>query len=187
MSWTLDPCGVASRQNADNETDQDEDEDWSRWRDVVFRAKGAMNPHSLVVTPPPLQNRRKRGNKANFVTNPPSVAVAPDAESASQSPVPEPEAQPTEPKTEPAQFTTAEIVDKINEMPPTPDVNTLVTAPAEGEKDMYCPECYLPLHPDPKPEKLYIFLHARKYTTTLGAYETEMPEWAAEGWEWDRS
>ena len=50
----------------------------------------------------------------------------------------------------------------------------------------YCPECYLPLHPDPKPEKLYIFLHALRYTTSLGSFETEMPDWAAEGWEWNR-
>lgn len=51
---------------------------------------------------------------------------------------------------------------------------------------LYCPECYLPLHPDPKPEKLYIFLHAVRYTTSLGVFETKMPEWAAEGWEWER-
>lgn len=55
------------------------------------------------------------------------------------------------------------------------------------ENQLYCPECYLPLHPDPKPEKLYIFLHALRYTTSLGTFETEMPEWSAEGWEWDRS
>jgi hypothetical protein len=50
---------------------------------------------------------------------------------------------------------------------------------------LYCPECYLPLHPDPKPERLYIFLHALRYTTSLGTFETDMPEWAEEGWEWD--
>jgi len=51
----------------------------------------------------------------------------------------------------------------------------------------YCSECYLPLHPDPKPERLYIFLHALRYTTSLGRFETEMPEWAKEGWVWDTS
>lgn len=50
---------------------------------------------------------------------------------------------------------------------------------------LYCPECYLPLHPDPKPERLYIFLHALRYTTSLGVFETGMPEWAEEGWEWE--
>ena len=46
----------------------------------------------------------------------------------------------------------------------------------------YCPKCFLPLRPDPKPERLRIFLHALRYTTSLGTFETEMPKWAAEGW-----
>ena len=50
----------------------------------------------------------------------------------------------------------------------------------------YCHECYLPLHPDPKPENLYIFLHALRYTTSLGTFETDIAEWAKEGWVWDR-
>jgi hypothetical protein len=58
----------------------------------------------------------------------------------------------------------------------------------EGNKvEQYCLECYLPLHPDPKPEQLFIFLHALKYTTSLGEFSTEMPEWAEEGWSWDRT
>jgi hypothetical protein len=61
--------------------------------------------------------------------------------------------------------------------------NTIVTQ----DENTYCSECYLPLHPDPKPERLYIFLHALKYTTSLGCFETEMPDWAAKGWVWDRS
>ncbi|THU90456.1 pseudouridine synthase [Dendrothele bispora CBS 962.96] len=60
---------------------KDEEEDWSRWRDVIFRAKGSLKKPSKSL-------------------------------------------------------------------------------------GLYCPECYLPLHPDPKPEQLYIFLHAlRRYTT----------------------
>lgn len=51
---------------------------------------------------------------------------------------------------------------------------------------LYCPECYLPLHPDPKPETLYIFLHALRYELSLGCFETEMPTWAKEGWEWQQ-
>ena len=54
------------------------------------------------------------------------------------------------------------------------------------DDSLYCAECYLPLHPDPKPEALYIFLHALRYTTSLGTFETEMPEWAAEDFEWDQ-
>ena len=62
-----------------------------------------------------------------------------------------------------------------------------VMVQAENGGLLYCPECYLPLHPDPRPERLYIFLHALRYTTKLGTFETQMPEWATEGWEWDRS
>ena len=54
------------------------------------------------------------------------------------------------------------------------------------DQPKYCPECYLPLYPDQKPEKLYIFLHALRYTTSLGRFETELPAWAAKGFKWDR-
>jgi hypothetical protein len=62
-----------------------------------------------------------------------------------------------------------------------------ITVQEENDGALYCGECYLPLHPDPPPERLYIFLHALRYTTSLGMFETEMPEWAAEGWEWERA
>ncbi|KIO10221.1 hypothetical protein M404DRAFT_129971 [Pisolithus tinctorius Marx 270] len=124
----------------------DEDEDWSRWRDVVFRAKGALTPRTFRIPPLPPQNRRKRGGEASRSSRSRShTKVSPPgvAEDATSGPA----------------------VD--------PDTGTL-----------YCPECYLPLHPDPRPEKLYIFLHAFKYTTSLGSFQTEIPEWALEGWEW---
>ena len=35
------------------------------------------------------------------------------------------------------------------------------------------------------PERLYIFLHALQYTTSLGVFKTEIPEWAGEGREWN--
>jgi tRNA pseudouridine synthase 9 len=60
-----------------------------------------------------------------------------------------------------------------------------ITVQEENDGALYCGECYLPLHPDPPPERLYIFLHALRYTTSLGVFETEMPAWAAEGWEWE--
>lgn len=50
---------------------------------------------------------------------------------------------------------------------------------SHAEQLEFCPECYVPLAPDPSPEKLFIFLHALRYTTPWGAFETEMPEWAA--------
>ncbi|THG94780.1 hypothetical protein EW026_g6756 [Hermanssonia centrifuga] len=47
-------------------TMKDEDEDWSRWRDVVFRAKGALHPNHIVICPPPPQNERRRGGARDF-------------------------------------------------------------------------------------------------------------------------
>jgi hypothetical protein len=58
---------------------------------------------------------------------------------------------------------------------------TSTPAPAPA----YCAECFLPLPPDPPPEKLYIFLHALTYTTSLGRFETDPPAWAREGWVWE--
>ncbi|PVG03386.1 pseudouridine synthase [Serendipita vermifera] len=51
--------------------------------------------------------------------------------------------------------------------------------------NLYCKECYLPLHPDPPPGKLFIFLHALRYTTSHGPFETEMPWWASKDWTGD--
>lgn len=190
---------------------QDEDEDWGRWRDVVFRAKGRLTPHGLDLKPPPPQNRRKRGGPA-FVKDPwkakkeedrvadaaPSTDVKADvvekadvAEKAEEQNV-RPEAE----EPEPTQLTTSEALSKLAIA--SEEISSLNLQPDDSSHDTaasvptlngmtYCPECYLPLHPDPKPERLYIFLHALRYTTSLGRFETEMPEWAAKGWEWDRS
>jgi hypothetical protein len=76
----------------------------------------------------------------------------------------------------------AEAVDRASAIEAQAEATTISLS-----ENSYCPECYLPLHPDPKPEKLYIFLHALRYTTSLGKFETPMPEWAQEGWVWDRS
>ena len=35
-------------------------------------------------------------------------------------------------------------------------------------------------------EALY-FLHALRYTTGLEVFETDMSEWATEGWKWQRA
>jgi len=164
---------------------KDEDEDWSRWRDVVFRAKGALGPHNLVIKPPPPQNRRKRGGHGELmVRETPAAALKGGVEGTGTSSSSSVQSQGEgESSTDsPSQLTTEEVLSKISSVEPAQDVNTVIQS-----DNLYCPECYLPLHPDPKPEKLYIFLHARKYTTSLGAFETDMPEWAAEGWVWDQS
>ncbi|TFK44971.1 tRNA-pseudouridine synthase [Crucibulum laeve] len=158
---------------------KDEDEDWSRWRDVVFRAKGMLRPKDLIIKPPPPQNRRKRGGKAdlNSASPPPGPAIE-----LSEAPTPNGLLTPAEASmnSDSLQLSTDEVIEKIAAMEPLPDINTSVTS-----DNLYCPECYLPLHPDPKPEKLYIFLHALKYTTSLGAFQTDMPEWTEEGYTWD--
>jgi tRNA pseudouridine32 synthase len=95
-------------------------------------------------------------------------------------------AEPLEPDV--PQLSQEEAEAKVAEYRTLLDAGASAEARAREGKDMaYCPECYLPLHPDPKPEKLYIFLHALRYTTSLGCFETDMPVWAAKGWEWDRS
>ncbi|KAI0264169.1 pseudouridine synthase [Gloeopeniophorella convolvens] len=170
---------------------KDEDEDWSRWRDVVFKAKGRLHPHGMPKQKLPPQSRRQRGGPA-------WVAEAPDATEALADPPPPPE---------PIQLTEEEALallepgapraeDPRVRVPPPPDAPTEVgrakqaAAQAAVQEQtggaLYCGECYLPLHPDPPPERLYIFLHALRYTTSLGVFETEMPAWAAEGWEWER-
>ncbi|KZV96732.1 pseudouridine synthase [Exidia glandulosa HHB12029] len=103
---------------------KDEGEDWSRWRDVIFRAKESLKPK------PPVPGLAEADSEEPFE---PAVHVGPD-----------------------------------------------------GRSTLYCPECYLPLHPDPSPEKLYIFLHAKKYSTAEWSFETEMPAWAQPGFEWER-
>lgn len=103
---------------------KDEGEDWSRWRDVIFRAKAALAPK-----PSPDSTMQEEPSEPFE----PAVQVGPD-----------------------------------------------------GRETLYCPECYLPLHPDPLPENLYIFLHAKKYSTSDWSFETEMPLWARPGYEWER-
>lgn len=156
----------------------------------------------MVIKPPPPQNRRKKGGKAETVSQPtPAVAtqttqssVENTAESVNtdNSPVvATPSNTPTEdsiatPNPEnlspsPLQLTVEDVTEKVSAAP-----YTGLDLGAQTEQ-IYCPECYLPLHPDPKPEKLYIFLHALKYTISLGEFSTEMPDWAAEGFEWDQT
>ncbi len=60
------------------------------------------------------------------------------------------------------------------------------TAPvlAEGEEPCgMCDECNIPLQPDPKPEELFIYLHAMKYETDEWSFEDQMPWWASEEWQ----
>jgi hypothetical protein len=172
---------------------KDQDEDWSRWRDVVFKAKGRLHPKGMPQQKLPPQNRRKRGGPAwTETTESPTTGSPPDGNEQSSPPpltdeealaILDPAAQPTE--------------NPLLRVAPPPDAPTesarakqaaaQVAVQEENDGALYCGECYLPLHPDPPPERLYIFLHALRYTTSLGVFETDMPEWAAEGWEWERT
>ncbi|KDR75600.1 hypothetical protein GALMADRAFT_121723 [Galerina marginata CBS 339.88] len=194
---------------------KDENEDWSRWRDVVFRAKGVMKPSNMIIKPPPPQNQRKRGGKAEIISND-AVAQAASTSSTTLDVTLTPPSEATTPNSEETVNVIASVVriiastSALEQTPPSdtetevevPSVPQLTVeeaigkisiAPATGfdttsdSEQIYCPECYLPLHPDPNPEKLYIFLHALKYTISLGEFSTPMPDWAAEGWEWDQS
>jgi RluA family pseudouridine synthase len=50
----------------------------------------------------------------------------------------------------------------------------------------FCTQCFVPVPDDPDPETLFIYLHARRYTTEkLGTWETPLPRWAGEEWDGD--
>ncbi|KAF8504879.1 pseudouridine synthase [Russula emetica] len=168
---------------------KDEDEDWSRWRDVVFKAKGRLHPKNMPQQKLPPQNRRKRGGPAWTGTeteteteSPAAAAVAPLTEEEALTILdPASESQ----RAENPLLRVAPLPDAPTESGRAKQVAAQIAVREENDGALYCGECYLPLHPDPPPERLYIFLHALRYTTSLGVFETEMPEWAAEGWEWE--
>jgi tRNA pseudouridine32 synthase len=139
---------------------KDEDEDWSRWRDVVFRAKDAkltLNTVQGEENPTPERDMGEENYRESVSEN--NDAAKGKAELIATGFLPSPSRE--EPNTDPSTW----------------------TAKTESGT-LYCTECYLPLHPDPEPERLYIFLHALRYTTSLGSFKTEMPTWAQEGWTW---
>ncbi|PIL33666.1 hypothetical protein GSI_04289 [Ganoderma sinense ZZ0214-1] len=187
---------------------KDEAEDWGRWRDVVFRAKAALSPHGFTIPLPP-QNKRKRGGPVLLssqstpadsspgtpcICGPAIVDVAPELEPAVASEEPIVDQLTLEDVAKFAMRSTSSstLPSEVGTPDPTPPPIVEESSPvtndpiSDADRMHYCPECFVPLHPDPKPETLYIFLHARRYTTSLGSFETEMPEWAAEGWEWER-
>lgn len=170
---------------------KDEDEDWSRWRDVVFRAKGRLHPKGMPQQKLPPQNRRKRGGPAWTGTE--TETESPATDSPAVTPLTEEEALAILDPASESQRTENPLV-RVAPLPDAPtesgrakQVAAQIAVREENDGALYCGECYLPLHPDPQPERLYIFLHALRYTTSLGVFETEMPEWAAEGWEWERA
>jgi hypothetical protein len=55
-------------------------------------------------------------------------------------------------------------------------------AARDGSARRVCPACRACVRADPAPAELGIFLHALRYETSVGAWETEMPAWAADAW-----
>ena len=166
-----------------------------------------------MIPPPPPQNKRKRGGPVEFAASTPEELGTPTPEVEAEREIVVPleaaaevlvaSAAGSESPTTTAATGTEAGPETADNSPNPPQLSmsealALATSPISFEEQveinnhpgtsepLYCPDCYLPLHPDPNPEKLYIFLHALRYTTSLGTFETEMPEWAAEGWEWER-
>ncbi|KAF8525795.1 pseudouridine synthase [Hysterangium stoloniferum] len=126
---------------------KDENEDWSRWRDVVFRGqKLTIDSVDIKGHLPAKSNEDVTASKVDLVAT--GFRPSPNREESTD-----------------------------------PDPSTWTAQTDTGT--LYCKECFLPLHPDPSPEDLYIFLHAFRYTTEcLGSFETSMPHWAEKGWTW---
>lgn len=60
--------------------------------------------------------------------------------------------------------------------------DTLPTIDLEAEEPdaSFCDECFVPLVEDPKPDELFIWLHALRYKTTEWDWSSELPHWAVE-------
>ena len=63
------------------------------------------------------------------------------------------------------------------------DIETAWQKRVREQSSDFCPECKIPLLPDPKPEELYIYLHAIKYWTDDWSFEDALPWWAREDWQ----
>ncbi|TKY86204.1 hypothetical protein EX895_005029 [Sporisorium graminicola] len=62
------------------------------------------------------------------------------------------------------------------------DIETAWQKRVREQSSDFCAECKIPLLPDPKPEELYIYLHAIKYWTDEWSFEDALPWWAREDW-----
>jgi len=156
---------------------KDQDEDYSRWRDVIFRAKKAeaLDPAMSAKRGYDLDARASRRAK-EFEEAEPSHQGDQDANHTTSSDV-----GPV--LTNMSSLGSPTVAERLEPASSAPSPN--VPSTVDLVDGFYCPECYLPLQPDPKPEKLFIFLHAWRYTTKEWSFCTEMPFWAARGYLWD--
>ncbi|SJX62563.1 related to DRAP deaminase RIB2 [Sporisorium reilianum f. sp. reilianum] len=63
------------------------------------------------------------------------------------------------------------------------DIETAWQKRVREQSSDFCAECKIPLLPDPKPDELYIYLHAIKYWTDEWSFEDALPWWAREDWQ----
>ena len=65
-----------------------------------------------------------------------------------------------------------------------PEDTPSLLAKIDNLPEGFCPDCFIPLPDDPDPETLFIYLHARAYTTERwGKWETPLPRWASPNWD----
>ncbi|EPQ31991.1 uncharacterized protein PFL1_00189 [Pseudozyma flocculosa PF-1] len=62
------------------------------------------------------------------------------------------------------------------------DIETAWQKRVREQSSDFCPECKIPLLPDPEPEELYIYLHAIKYWSDDWSFEDALPWWARDDW-----
>ena len=166
---------------------KDQDEDYSRWRDVIFHAKKAetLNPNISATRGQDLDARASRRarefEEAERSHQDDQNSVANHAISVHASDVGDSGPM----LTNMSSLGPPTVVERLEPASSAPPASSSTLATVDSGGGHYCPECYLPLQPDPKPEKLFIFLHAWRYTTKEWSFCTEMPFWAAKGYLWD--
>ena len=154
---------------------KDKNEDWGRWKDNVFIGKKPL-------VPPGIAQQNERANREAEQAGPLPVGVAPPRWRLLEESQGETSTDGTDENTVTTESANAVPQESI-------DATESPESDSSSTDRPFCPECYLPLHPDPKPETLYIFLHAFRYTTSLGCFQTDLPWWASMEWNgegWNR-
>ncbi|KAG9008906.1 hypothetical protein FRB93_005956 [Tulasnella sp. JGI-2019a] len=154
---------------------KDETEEFSRWRDVIFRTKAALKihgpdgVHEKEKTLVPLHVREQREEeKERELARRSATQGGIDTTESLQTP------NTSSHLTNEGQLHASRMAGSA---PPDDPANVGIE-----ESFPYCEECFVPLYPDPKPSQLYIYLHALRYTTSKWSFATEMPFWAEKGW-----
>jgi len=130
-----------------------------RWKEVVFTAKQAQD--GLEATAATAAEGENAGEPDSGRT-----AGTPASVSGAATPIPRL-----------GRASTLELATPITE-----EYTSALPRPAHLPPG-FCDECFVPVPDDPDPEKLFIFLHALRYTTPkLGSWSTPLPRWAEKDW-----